>query len=98
MKICSAGQHRQSLVRRVTADIRSKVNGVSCRFQKTHIRTMSVIHHKHHTALAANGGEPGDIKHIAEIIRRGQIDRVGKTVGTVKLRVKLRRCYMAGKV
>ncbi len=75
LQICPSCQHRQGFMRGIAGHCRAKVNGMFRRGQKFQVCPMCVIHQKRHAGRPANLRQPADIRTIAQIIRRGDINR-----------------------
>ena len=78
MQVGPSCQDRQSLVAGIAAHGRPQCNGVAAAAgQKVQVRPVGVIHQQGHTLRLADGCQPGDILHTAQIIRAGDVDAKG---------------------
>lgn len=75
MQICSACDHRQSLVAGIAAHGRTQCNGVLTALrQKPQVSTVSIIHQKRNIKRFAGFCQRRHILHASQIIRAGDVD------------------------
>ena len=75
MQVRAAGQHRQRLVRRIAAQSCTQIQRVAGWLQKPQIGAVGVIHRQQCAVLPAHLRQSGNIRHAAQIVRTGEIDR-----------------------
>ena len=75
MKVRAAGQHRQRLVRRIAAQSCTQIQRVAGWLQKPQIGAVGVIHRQQCAVLPAHLRQSGNVRHAAQIVRTGEIDR-----------------------
>ena len=67
-------------MRRIHAHCRTKRDGMKILWQEFKIRTMGIIHDKRCFIPAAGFSKRADVQHIAKVIRRCNVDRIGNSV------------------
>ena len=75
MQVRAAGQHRQRLVRRITAQVRAQIQRVAGWLQKPQIGAVGVVHRQQRIVFPAHLCQSGNVRHAAQIVRAGEIDR-----------------------
>ena len=74
MQIRPSGQDRQSLVGRITAEIRAAVQRMLRPLQELQIRPVGVVHEQQRAAAVAELCQTAQLRAVPEIIRAGHID------------------------
>ena len=75
MQVRASGQHRQRLVCRIAAQVCAKIQRVTGWFQKPQIGAVGVVHRQQRTMFPAHLCQSGNVRHAAQIVRAGEIDR-----------------------
>ena len=75
MQVRAAGQHRQRLVCRIAAQVCAQIQRVTGWFQKPQIGAVGVVHRQQRTMFPAHLCQSGNVRHAAQIVRTGEIDR-----------------------
>ena len=75
MEIRAAGENRQRFVRGVTTQIRPQIQGVHRGLEKVQVCPMGVIHQQNRSPAVAHLSQGRNVRHTAQIIRTGDIDR-----------------------
>ena len=96
MEVGTAGQHRQGLVGGVAAQIRPQVHGMPGGIHKPQIGAVGIVYQQQRAVAAAYRRQGGNIRHISQIIRAGDVHRCGGLL--CQMRIQIFRPNGAGEV